>query len=308
MKKTLAPLLLLAVATSLFSCKKEEDTNDGPRLVLKFKFDSTQARLNNIGQPQAVPAGNAGQNPVFNKMSAHYIELAPTGTTALGAGNVVYYAAETNAGGAKAIDFERSFFAGNNQLFFSAPLKNITPGDYEWLRVSLAYQNFDIKFYIDTTVNTPGGPVVIKQEFPATVAGFIGYNTYIKNLLIKTQTIPVNVNKPQGFWAFETTVSHMGVTYPFASSGQAPPGATTVPNPIFATSPIPAGSCVVTAAFLPGKLTITGNETSDIVVEVSLSTNKSFEWTEVVADGKWEPAKGEGVTDMGIRGMIPRIQ
>jgi hypothetical protein len=308
MKKTKASLLLLALSVMLFSCKKEEDANDGPRLVFKFKFDSTQARLNNIGQPQAMPAGHAGQSPIFNKMSAHYVELAPTATTALGAGNVLYYAAETMAGGAKAIDFEKSFFAGDNQLFLSIPLKNITAGDYEWLRVSLAYQNFDVKFYVDTTITTPGGPIVIKQEFPATAAGFIGYNTYIKNLLVKTQTIPVNANKLQGFWAFETTVSHMGVTYPFTSSGQAPAGATTVPNPIFATSPIPAGSCVVTAAFLPGKLTITGSETSDIVVEVSLSTNKSFEWTEVVADGKWEPAKGEGVTDMGIRGMIPKIQ
>ncbi|HEV7781178.1 MAG TPA: hypothetical protein VGO58_07910 [Chitinophagaceae bacterium] len=309
MKKTAAPLLFLAVIVTLFSCKKEKDGIDhSPRLILKFKFDSTQARLNNVGLPQAIPAGHAGQSPVFNKMSAHYVELAPTATTALGAGAVIYYAPETFAGGPKAIDFERSFFAGDNQLFFSAPIKDITPGEYEWLRVSLAYQNFDVKFYIDTVVSTPGGPVTIKQEFPATAAGFIGFNTYIKNLLIKTQSIPVNANKPQGFWAFETVVNYGGINYPFTSSGQAPAGATTVPNPIFATSPIPAGSCVVTAAFAPGKLRITGTETSDIVIEVSLSTNKSFEWTEVVADGKWEPAKGEGVTDMGIRGMIPRIQ
>lgn len=308
MKKLTAPILFLAVIITLFSCKKEKEKDDSPRLVLKFKFDSTQLRLNNIGQPQGIPPGNAAQNPVFNKMSAHYIELAQNATTALGGGAVIYFAPETTAGGPNAIDFERSFFAGDNQLFFSAPLKGLTPGDYGWLRVSLAYQNFDVKFYVDTVVTTPAGPVTIKQEFPTTVAGFIGYNTYIKNLLIKTQSIPVNANKLQGFWAFETMVNFGGVTYPFISSGQAPPGATTVPNPIFATSPIPAGSCVVTAAFTPGKLVITGNETSDIVVEVSLSTNKSFEWTEVVADGKWEPAKGEGVKDMGIRGMIPRIQ
>jgi hypothetical protein len=39
------------------------------------------------------------------------------------------------------------------------------------------------------------------------------------------------------------------------------------------------------------------------VVEISLSTNKSFEWIEVVSDGKWAPTKGEEVVDMGIRGM-----
>lgn len=307
MKKIAVPVLLLTVIVSLFSCKKNDGIDKSPRLVLKFKFDSTQVRLNNIGQPQAVAAGNAAQSPVFNRMSAHYIELAPSATTALGSGNVLYYAAETLEGGAKAIDFDKSFFAGDNQLFYSAPLKDITPGEYEWLRVSLAYQNFDVKFYVDTVVNTAAGPVTIKQIFPGTAAGFIGYNTYIRSLLIKTQSLQVNANKLQGFWAFETTVNYGGVSYPFTSSGQSPAGSTTVPNPIFATSPIPAGSCVVTAAFAPGKLRITGNETSDIVVEVSLSTNKSFEWKEVVNDGRWEPAKGENVVDMGIRGMIPKI-
>ena len=96
--------------------------------------------------------------------------------------------------------------------------------------------------------------------------------------------------------------------YPYTTSGQAPDGATTVVNPLFASSPIPQGSCVVTAAFAPGKLKITGTETTDIVVQVSLSTNKSFEWTEVVSDGRWEPARGEQVVDMGIRGMIPTIK
>jgi hypothetical protein len=91
-------------------------------------------------------------------------------------------------------------------------------------------------------------------------------------------------------------------------SGQAPEGSTTVVNPLFATSPVPQGSCVVTAAFAPGKLKITGKETADMVVQVVLSTNKSFEWKEVVQDGKWEPGKDEQVVDMGIRGMIPKIQ
>ncbi len=302
MKQLCLPLLLLLVVFS--SCQKEDETPaTEAKLVLKFKFDSTQARLNNIGQPSAIAAGNAGQSPKFNKMSAHYVEMAPTAFTALGAGAVLYRAPETTAGGSNAIDFEKSSFAGNNETFFSIPIKNITPGDYEWLRVSLAYQNFDIKYYVDTVVSG----ITIKQEFPATAAGFIGFNTYIKNHTIKTQTLTVNANKQQGFWGFETVVSFGGVNFPFVSQGQSPPGATTVPNPIFATSPIPAGSCVVTAAFTPGKLKITGNETSDVIVEVSLSTNKSFEWTEVVADGRWEPGKNEGVTDMGIRGMIPKI-
>ena len=83
-------------------------------------------------------------------------------------------------------------------------------------------------------------------------------------------------------------------------------GATTVPNPIFDTSPIPAGSCVVTGAF-DQPLVITGNETKDIVITVSLSTNNSFEWTDN-GDGLFQPEVGDAVVDMGVRGMVPFVQ
>ncbi len=302
MRFVILPALLLIFFIS--SCKKEKGNSTSPNLVLKFKFDPTQPRLNNVGQPQAMPAGHAGQSPVFNKMSAHYVELAPTALTALGAGAVLYRAGETTAGGANAIDFDKSKFAGNNETFFTMPLNTIAPGDYEWLRISLAYQNYDVKYFIDTVI----AGTTIQQEFPGTVASFIGFNTYIKNYTIKNQNVAVNANKKQGYWGFETTANIGGVSYPYSATGQAPDGATTVVNPLFATSPIPAGSCAVTAAFTPGKLKITGTETNDIVIEVSLSVNNSFEWTEVVPDGKWAPGKGESVVDMGIRGMIPKIQ
>lgn len=304
MRKTNSAFLLMAFSALLFSCKKQNVANTEAKLIFKFKFDSAQQRLNNIGQAASVAAGHAGQSPVFNKMSAHYIELAPSAFTALGAGAVLYKAAETTIGGSRAIDFEQSTSVGNNETFYSMPLKDITPGEYEWLRVSLAYQNYDIKYYIDTVISG----ITIKQEFPGTVASFIGYNTYLKNYTIKNQNLVVNANKKQGYWGFETVMNIAGTNYPYSTSGQAPDGATTVVNPLFASSPIPAGSCVVTAAFNPGKLKITGTETKDIVIEVSLSTNKSFEWVEVVNDGKWEPSKGESVVDMGIRGMIPKIK
>ena len=78
-------------------------------------------------------------------------------------------------------------------------------------------------------------------------------------------------------------------------------------NPISATSPVPAGSCVVTGSF-PVPLTITGNETDHIVIIVSLSTNKSFEWVETDGYNVFEPIDGETVVDMGVRGMIPTVQ
>lgn len=301
MLRILLPAILAIFCFS--SCKKDSGNSDGAKLVLKFRFDPAQARLNNVGQAQPMPAGHAGQSPVFNKMSAHYVELTPNAFTAVGSGAVLYKAPETAIGGSTAIDFDQSKFAGNNETFFSIPLKDINPGEYEWLRISLAYQNYDVKYFLDTVVS--GIPV--QQEFTGTIASFIGFNTYIKNYTIHAQSIAVNGNKKQGYWGFETVLNIAGIDYPFNVTGQAPEGATTVVNPLFATSPIPPGSCLVTAAFTPGKLKITGRETNDIVVEVSLSVNNSFEWIEVINDGKWSPNKGESVVDMGIRGMIPKV-
>lgn len=73
---------------------------------------------------------------------------------------------------------------------------------------------------------------------------------------------------------------------------------------MFATSPIPQGSCVVTGEFENG-FSITGNETEDVVLTLSFSINNSFEWSEVNNDGKYEPEAGEQVVDMGLRGLIP---
>ncbi len=292
-------LITLLVFLSLTGCKKSTP-QETYFLIFKFKFDSTQARLNNIGQPSVIPAGNAALSPVFNKMSAHYIELAPTATTQLGQGLILYKATETTSGGGNAIDFSKAYFAGNGEAFFSIPISDGLKGNFQWLRLSLAYQNYDVKYRLDTIIGT----TAINGDFTGTVASFIGYNTYIQNHTVKTQSVAVNSNKAQGYWSFETTVNGI----PVIKSGDAPANATTVVNPLFATSPVPAGSCVVTAAFNPGNLVIAGNETKDIVVEISLSTNKSFEWKDNNANGKWDPLKGEQVVDMGIRGMIPKLQ
>lgn len=290
------PMLLLLAAAILAAPACKDKNSKEPKLIFKFRFDPAQARLNNLGQPSSIPAGNAAQTPVFNSMSAHYIELTPNAYTALGEGAVLYHADEVNTGGEKAIDFSRSNPVGNNGEFFSIPLKDVPPGSYEWIRVSLAYQNYDINFRIKNPLDTTQ-----VLDLTGTLASFVGYNTYISSYKIKNQTIEVNDDKKQGYWGFET--SAFGQT--FTSSGQAPAGATTVVNPLFASSPIPAGSCVVTAAF-DQKLEITGDEKSNIVVTVSLSINQSFEWNDSNSpDGKYQPDKGDVPVDMGVRGMVP---
>lgn len=296
-------LFCLFICT-LFSCTKEPEENVAPKLIFRFRFDSAQARLNSNGETAVLPAGHAAQSPLMNIVAANYIELSADRNTAFGAGAIIYTSPETTAGSDTAIDFLQLQPSAHNEVFYAVDLKDIPPGDYEWLRISIAYQNYALTFRVDTTVNDT---THINQDFMGAVASFTGYNTYISSYTVKTQPIAVDTNKVQGYWGFEGSISGDSFSETLLREGQSPGGATTVVNPLFATSPVPLGSGVVTAAFLPGKLTITGTETENIVVEVSLSTNNSFEWKEVVEDGKWDVLK-EPVMDMGVRGMIPSIK
>jgi hypothetical protein len=286
----LSALILLIFSCVAISCNKTSSKAD-VQVNFVFKFDSTQERLNNLGAPAGVAAGDKAQSPVFNTMSAHYLELTPDQFTALGGGDVLYKAQETTAGGSSAIDFSKAKFAGQGETFLSVPLRDVQPGTYNWIRVSLAYQNYDIK------VNASG------ISFNATVASFIGFRSYIQNFKVKDSVVTVNANRDQGFWALEASSSGFGIV----DTGQAPPGATTVPNPLFASSPIPAGSCVVTGQFAQ-PLVITGNEHSNITVIISLSTNKSFEWKDMDGNNTYDPLNGDQVVDMGIRGLKPSVQ
>ena len=66
---------ILFVSMFLLSCTDNDDKEKAePQLIVKFKFDPTQVRLDNLGQPSTVPAGHGAQSPVFNKISSHYLE------------------------------------------------------------------------------------------------------------------------------------------------------------------------------------------------------------------------------------------
>ena len=287
MKKFLILLIFIVAAIPFFSCEND-DASEEPMLIIKFQFNENQERLNNLGEPSVVAVGNAAQSPIFNTISAHYIEMAPNATTQLGQGEIIYHAPETNLGGSNAIDFSQAKIVSAGETFLKIPLKDVLAGSYEWLRVSLSYQNYQI------AIRHQG------VDYSGTLASFVGFNTYINSFTIGNNIFDVDANKAQGYWAFGLN------NQPYSSSGQAPAGTTTVPNPIEATSAIPRNlnSCVVTGKFL-NNLVINGNETNDVTVTLSLSVNQSFEWHEVTADGKFEPSIGENVVDMGLRGLIP---
>ncbi|WP_026935318.1 hypothetical protein [Christiangramia echinicola] len=280
--------------SGLQSCNNDNDNNPVDQqteanLIIKLDVDPNQVRLGNTGSTTSVPSENAGQDPDFNIISAHYLELAPNMFTPLGEGEILYHASETTKGGGNAIDFDNSIKVAPGEVFLTIPLKDIKPGSYEWVRLSLSYQNLDAEVYFEGNL------------YDVTIAGFVGFNTYISNFKVKNETVEVNDNKLQGFFAFESIAG--------VNTGQVPSGGITVPNPIFDTSPIPQGSCVVTGEF-QSPFNITGNETEDIIVTMSLSTNKSFEWQDLNGNGKWDigTENSEPVVDMGLRGLIPIVE
>ena len=286
MKKVVLLIVALIFTFTINSCDDKDDFAKEPKLVIKFKFDNNQARLDNNGNPSVIPFGNAAQSPIFNSISSHYLELSPTANTPFMSGQLLYHGDETSQGGDMAIDFSKAKIVGQDEIFLEIPLKDIAVGNYQFIRSSLSYQNFKISVKHQGT------------SYIGTLASFVGFNTYIGEDSIGNATFPVNANKPQGYWEFAL------VNNPYSSSGQAPANATTVPNPINATSPTPLGSCVVTGKF-ETPLEITGLEKRDITLTLSLSINKSFEWKELTGDGKYEPSIGEDVIDMGLRGLIP---
>ena len=290
------------VIVGLVSCNKDVRTfND---IHFSFEIDSLQPRLDNFGNPSTIEAGHATQTPVFDLLSVHYIEISQDEFTPFKEGSVLYLAPETDAGGDGAIDFDSSIVAAPGAEFLKVNLERLVPGTYKYVRVSVAYQQYKVNYDVN---NVPVVGALPNQT--GAIASFIGYRTYIRDLQIENLSTPIFANKLQGFWGFETLFTGDLAGYNAIYSGQSAAGATTVVNPIDATSPVPAGSCVITGAFAE-PLVIEGDEEGSLYISLSFSNNQSFEWIDTNDNGKWDvdaaaPENTEAVTDMGLRGLIP---
>lgn len=298
-------LLYLACVLIGFSACKKDDPDVGdetPSLNVSFKFNPTQERLDALGQPATIPAGNAALTPNMKQMSVHYMELLPTALTQYKGGEQVYMGAETNAGGANAIDFTNAIVAEQGVVFLEEELKNLSPGTYEYIRTSVSYQNGDFLYNL---INIPSpSPVSELNNQTGTLVSFLGFNTYIENVVPNSAPVTIDDDKTQGFWIFETQLDLNFYNENIQVMGQAPQ--TTVVNPFGASNPIPLNSCVVTGVIDP-PLVITGDETEDISLTLSYSINNSFEWTDNNNNGKFDvDASGQNtevVVDMGLRGL-----
>ncbi|MCH2044088.1 MAG: hypothetical protein MK212_08085, partial [Saprospiraceae bacterium] len=174
--------LYIITLTSFSACKKDDPSanNNTNKLRFKLKFDPNQERLNELGQPSTLASGRAAQNPTFHGLSAHFIELVPNQFTSIGEGSIVYKGAETNAGGTNAIDFDQAIVKKEGEVFFELPISEVQAGTYEYIRVSVTYQNYDIYFNIK---NIPLGTTTIDlNNQRGRLASFVGFNTYITDL------------------------------------------------------------------------------------------------------------------------------
>ncbi|MEO0789827.1 MAG: hypothetical protein AAFY36_14230 [Bacteroidota bacterium] len=309
------PILLLTALFMFGSCNNADDDgapSDSPVLKLRLQFDQNQERLNNLGQPATIPAGNAAQSPNVFGMAGHFIELVPTEFTPYRSGAIIYEGAEVPAsnpnpfGFTSAIDFDRAIVAEDSEVFLEIPLDDIPAGSYNHIRVSLAYQNYEISYNLRDIPNVDD---LLDQT--GRVASFVGFNTQINSLQIADQSLDVNAPKLQGFWAFETQFSGTLSAFNQVLSGDAPTNATTVVNP-FPNSPVPPGSCVVSGS-LNRTLDITGDEMEDITLTLSFSVNQSFEWNDTNGNDEWDlyvenPSQSERVVDMGVRGLIGVVE
>lgn len=295
---------LLLSTFSYISCDKviTQPNASAAKVNFVFHFDETQDRLDNFGNPAELAVGHAAQTPEFRKMGAHFLGLYPDKWTPYSQGVELYKGEETDKGGTSAVDFQKLQLTGDGETFLESNISDIPVGTYEWLRISVAFQDYQVNYNLN---EIPFIGNLTNEK--ATVASFLGFNNYIEDYQINNLLLDVNGNRNQGFWAFETDFQDELSTYNDVFSGQSPEGATTVVNPLFNSSPIPAGSCVITGKFDP-PLVITGEETENIDVTLSFSINNSFEWEDLNGNGTLDfnvsnPSENEKVVDMGVRGL-----
>ena len=299
---TLRLIPLMALIFLFSTCKKKDEFS----VHFRVKFDGLQERLDNTGFPSGVSAGRAAQTPLMNKIGIQQLELTTNNTTPQGKGQVLMSTPETLAGGEGAIDFSQVRIAKEGEIFLTVPMKNIPVGRYEWTRVSVAYQNFDVLFNM---YNVPFAGTFLDQR--GTLASFLGYNNYLKPYIVWSKTDNASGNYKQGYWSFETKLVSSYASNDKMFNGQSPENGTTVVNMMSMTVPNSLGSGIITGKF-DTPLSITGSETQDIYLTLSFSVNRSFEWEESIQrNGKWDynaqantgQPVVERVMDAGLRGL-----
>ena len=116
-------IIILNLILFLFMSCSSDNSVDNARVLFKLQFDPDQARLDNFGQLESVPEGNAAQTPRFNEMGVHYIELSEGINILAYEGTEIFNSPTTIEGGKEAIDFEQALYGADQQILHSVELK-----------------------------------------------------------------------------------------------------------------------------------------------------------------------------------------
>lgn len=295
-------ILMTAVMVFLIGCKKQNSAS----IHFKIKFDPLQERLNGVGFPTGIGSGNAAQSPVMNSIGINVLELLNNSFTQNGKGAILLNTPNKTSEGFDAIDFSQVKMVKEGEIFLSVPIKDVAPGKCEWLRTSIAYQNFDVKMNV---LNIPFVGNLLDER--GALATFLGHNSYITKYKVAEKEDVINGVKKQGYWRFETKFNPAFVTLNTTYSGYIPAGNITFVNPIAQTSPTLVSLSSITGRF-DTPLSISGAETEDITIVMTLSTNNSFEWEESInRNGKWDinaqansgQPTVEKIIDVGLRSL-----
>jgi hypothetical protein len=294
------------------SCTKS--VNSDRYLIFRFKFDPNQERLDSNGvlTPFA-SSGNTALTPIINSAASHYLELCQGDSIPFGLGEVLFHGPEKDSA---TVDFSQCTISKEGDIFFSIPLSMVTPGVYKWLRMSVVYENMSIPIRLENFVKNN---VSFTGVFDGTLVGFLGRNNYIESYTIKTATLnPSPKKQRQGLWSIETSLGSGGYQFaPETYTDKTLDEDNTFVNPSASKIKLPRGSCITTGLFYKTRynkqgekptfdllpLTITGAETESIIIDCSLSTNKSFEYRDNNNNKYFDPFTGEPVVDMGFRGL-----
>ena len=300
-------ILIATLVLSGMGCKKPNSA----MLHFKVKFDPLQERLNSSGKVVGTTAGRASQSVVMNSIGISNLELLAGSGTKSGAGETLLSVDDVFMEGNTAVDISKVKMIKEGEILISIPFNKIAAGKYEWIRTAVPYQNFDVQVnmlnvaFVGNLLNERG-----------TLVGFYAPNNYISKYKIWEKENTVNGIKKQGYWGFETKFNPAYAQLNKIYTGQTTEGTNTFVNPIYQTSPILNGECIVTGR-LDTPLSITGDETEDVTVILSFSVNNSFEWEEEInRNGKWDinaqantgQPTIEKVVDMGLRGLKASYQ
>lgn len=279
------------------SCHK--DVKDFTYLNFSIAFDPMQDRLDNQGNPAPLAAGHGAQSPDMENVRIQYIEFVPDANTAYKDGEQLFKANQYNFGGTYAIYFDSTLDAVPGGRFYSLNLKRLPAGTYRYVRVHVSWQHCMVQYDLN---NVPGTGTL--SDLSGDLACTLGDASYYGMFAVGDSSLPVNAVLYPGVWKLSAVLPDPSMSR--IIGGQCPPGNITEVNPLYASSPVPPQTNIVTAAF-DDPLVLADDETRNLNVTLTLSVNQSIEWDDSNGNGAWDVdytgSSTEPLVDVGIRGM-----